>query len=339
VQSDSGNEANAQAQVPQPAAVGQTTDKPATPAAANAATPANAATTDIPVANAGKVENGAPQNTAGANVIKQGDQVDTSQSNIAQSDTPKNVAAQGDVNDPSLDDAGKITGVTNSAAKGRAFQTDALADKDGKSDAARSGAPETAGPQPDVQNIAGTPKSAPQPAPATIFDINSIVAPQAQSSPAAAATANLHIQVSAHASPDLPALAVEIVAKSQSGARQFDIRLDPPELGRVEVRLSIDASGKASAHLSADQPQTLSLLQKDAPILTRALRDAGLDVSQNGLNFSLRQQGENLNGSAGNNARRGSSRGLPLVATVSIDATGGSAAYRGLANGRLDIRV
>ena len=61
----------------------------------------------------------------------------------------------------------------------------------------------------------------------------------------------------------------------------------------MEVRLSIDATGKASAHLSADQPQTLNLLQKDAPALTRALREAGLDVSQDGLNFSLRQQSDN----------------------------------------------
>ena len=130
---------------------------------------------------------------------------------------------------------------------------------------------------------------------------------------------------------------MEIAAKSQSGAKQFDIRLDPPELGRVEVRLSIDATGKASAHLSADQPQTLTLLQKDAPVLTRALRDAGLDVSQDGLNFSLRQQSENNSGNAGNGGRR--ARSFPLTASLSIDATTGSSAYRGLANGRLDIRV
>jgi hypothetical protein len=81
----------------------------------------------------------------------------------------------------------------------------------------------------------------------------------------------------------------------------------------------------------------LSLLQKDAPVLARALRDAGLDVSQNGLNFSLRQQGENFNGNAGNNGRR--PRSFALSASVAIDATAGSAAYRGPANGRLDIRV
>ena len=150
-----------------------------------------------------------------------------------------------------------------------------------------------------------------------------------------------HIQVTAQphdTAPNLPALAVEIAAKSQSGAKQFDIRLDPPELGRVEVRLSIDATGKASAHLSADQPQTLSLLQKDASVLTRALRDAGLDVSQNGLNFSLRQQSGQDAGAGANPGRR-SARGLALTATTSIEATAASAAYSGPADGHLDIRV
>ena len=150
-----------------------------------------------------------------------------------------------------------------------------------------------------------------------------------------------HIQVTAQphdTAPTLPALAVEIAAKSQSGAKQFDIRLDPPELGRVEVRLSIDATGKASAHLSADQPQTLSLLQKDASVLTRALRDAGLDVSQNGLNFSLRQQSGQDSGAGANPGRR-TGRGLSLTATTSIEATAASAAYSGSADGHLDIRV
>ena len=52
--------------------------------------------------------------------------------------------------------------------------------------------------------------------------------------------------------------------------------------------------------MTADQPQTLDLLQKDAPTLTQALRDAGLDVSQSGLNFSLRgQDRQNDDGSNG----------------------------------------
>jgi flagellar hook-length control protein FliK len=169
--------------------------------------------------------------------------------------------------------------------------------------------------------------------------VNSLTTPQAQQ-PAqnAAPVLTQHVQVSAQSTPNVPALAVEIAAKSQSGAKQFDIRLDPPELGRVEVRLSIDATGKASAHLSADTPQTLDLLQKDAPALTRALRDAGLDVSQDGLNFSLRHQGSQ-DSNAGNSGSRGNGRGFALTATNSIDATATSAAYRSVADSRLDIRV
>lgn len=180
--------------------------------------------------------------------------------------------------------------------------------------------------QPQLPNLGLTGVSTPQ--------------PQTQTgAPQAAVPANTlaqHIQVTAQ--PNVPALAVEIAAKSQSGAKQFDIRLDPPELGRVEVRLSIDSSGKASAHLSADQPQTLDLLQKDAPALTRALRDAGLNVSQDGLNFSLRQQAQDNgrdSGFAGGNARGRAT----LSAIVVSDSSNATSAYRAPLDGRLDIRV
>jgi flagellar hook-length control protein FliK len=131
---------------------------------------------------------------------------------------------------------------------------------------------------------------------------------------------------------------VAIAARSQSGNKQFDIRLDPPELGRVEVRLSIDATGKAQASLSADQPRTLDLLKTDAPALTRALRDAGLNVSQNGLNFSLRGQ-DRQNGGNGFTPRSGRSAQTSLIATSVIGSVQGGANYQGSADGRLDIRV
>lgn len=176
--------------------------------------------------------------------------------------------------------------------------------------------------------------------------VTALAAPQAQPAPAPIAAANpLHVQITAQPhspAPNLPALAVEIAAKSQSGTKQFDIRLDPPELGRVEVRLSIDATGKASAHLSADQRQTLDLLQKDAPALTRALREAGLQVSQDGLNFSLRQQAgdSGAQGQAGRRAPRGAA--LSATASLSSSATSAPMDFSGSrmgADGRLDIRV
>ena len=197
--------------------------------------------------------------------------------------------------------------------------------------------------KPAATEGASVPKEAPAPHQAAAdtnhITVAPLAAPQAQQ-PSQAAAPNLtqHVQVTAQPTPNVPALAVAIAAKSQSGAKQFDIRLDPPELGRVEVRLSIDATGKASAHLSADQPQTLDLLQKDAPALTRALRDAGLDVSQDGLNFSLRHQG-GQDANANHGGGRGAQRSFNLSASTSIEATAAGAAYRGVADGRLDIRV
>jgi flagellar hook-length control protein FliK len=210
---------------------------------------------------------------------------------------------------------------------------------------ANSGQTNTASPDDVKQAASPAPQAAatgnmPMLKPADAGNSNLPVIPGAapQNQPGQANTAlTQNVQVST-SGPNVPALAVEIAARSQSGAKQFDIRLDPPELGRVEIRLSIDATGKASAHVSADQPQTLDLLQKDAPTLTRALRDAGLNVAQNGLNFSLRQQQGDA-GASGNQNRGGNGRSFTLAAVSNIDATPAGATYRGPADGRLDIRV
>jgi flagellar hook-length control protein FliK len=90
--------------------------------------------------------------------------------------------------------------------------------------------------------------------------------------------------------PNVQAIAVSIAAQAQPGSKQFNIRLDPPELGRVDVRLMVDSTGKAQAHLAVDKPQTLELLQRDSGTLARALKDSGVQLNNNGLQFSLKGQ-------------------------------------------------
>jgi flagellar hook-length control protein FliK len=138
--------------------------------------------------------------------------------------------------------------------------------------------------------------------------------------------------------PNIPALAVSIAAQSQSGAKEFDIRMDPPELGRVEVRLTVDSTGKAQAHLAADKPQTLELLQSNSGALVRALKDSGVQLSNNGLQFSLKGQDRQGDGS-----QQFPSRGRPLAvtATASTVSAGESASlssYMTSSTG-VDIRV
>jgi len=84
-------------------------------------------------------------------------------------------------------------------------------------------------------------------------------------------------------------LAVEIVARAQDGLRRFEIRLDPPELGRIDVRLDVDSGGKVTSRLTVERADTLDLLRRDAPQLERALQHAGLNT-EGGLEFSLRDQ-------------------------------------------------
>jgi flagellar hook-length control protein FliK len=207
---------------------------------------------------------------------------------------------------PAADD-GKATGAAQpmseartvaaaKAAPGKTAQAEAgnfqniLQDANRQTDAAE--------PVPATSEASKPVETPPTPAARPSPELNAITlaAPPAQAAQSMAGTDRLAAAAQAstpslpQAAPDVNQFAVDIAARSLSGAKQFDIRLDPPELGRVDVRLSIDAHGKAEAHLTADQPQTLELLQKDAPALARALRDAGLNVNQDGLNFSLKNQ-------------------------------------------------
>jgi hypothetical protein len=85
-------------------------------------------------------------------------------------------------------------------------------------------------------------------------------------------------------------LAIEISARARAGGHRFDIRLDPPELGRIEVRLHVGRQGDVTSHLVVDRPETLDLLRRDASDLERSLQQAGLKTADNGLQFSLRDQ-------------------------------------------------
>jgi flagellar hook-length control protein FliK len=163
-----------------------------------------------------------------------------------------------------------------------------------------------------------TPPTVQQPVVPQIAGVTAVSAPQAPAAPQPVALSLHPAAPSPDSLPNLNSFALDIAAKSHDGLKQFDIRMDPPELGRVDVRLSIDNSGKVQAHLTADQPQTLALLQKDSTVLRGALRDAGLNMAQNGLNFSLK--GQNPEQRSANNGGSARGRSLSIRATAAIDA-------------------
>lgn len=123
--------------------------------------------------------------------------------------------------------------------------------------------------------------------------------PQTQTNSTAPAAQTKHAQ---HADADqtavraLPAahqVAREIVRRFGGGDTRFELRLDPPELGRVDVRLDVSRDHRVTAVISADSPQALTDLARHARELEQMLQSAGLELGDNGLSFDLRQHAAN----------------------------------------------
>jgi flagellar hook-length control protein FliK len=134
----------------------------------------------------------------------------------------------------------------------------------------------------------------------------------------------------------LSGVPVLIATRALAGDKHFEIRLDPPELGRIEVRLKVDRDGQLSSHVIADRSDTLTLLRRDGAGLERALQDAGFKTAGDGLQFSLRDQ-------SGHGQQDSRPAPQPLAAdqdtTARLDAVPGTyMRYSGRAGG-LDIRV
>lgn len=137
----------------------------------------------------------------------------------------------------------------------------------------------------------------------------------------------------------LNSLAADIALRAAGGNSRFEIRLDPAELGRIDVRLEVDKHGNVTSHLTVERPATLDMLRNDAPKLQQALENAGLKTGDSGLQFSLRDQS-----SSGQNNDNGSSRSSQRVIITDEDTVPAQVAGRTYgralgASGGIDIRI
>ncbi len=84
---------------------------------------------------------------------------------------------------------------------------------------------------------------------------------------------------------------------------KFTLRLDPPELGRVEVSLKLHEGGRVDALIRTEHGHTLDLLQRDVRILERAFHQLGLKP-EGGIQFASGQQGQGHTGSSFSQAQQ-----------------------------------
>jgi hypothetical protein len=136
----------------------------------------------------------------------------------------------------------------------------------------------------------------------TPIDPATAMVQSAPQSPPPAPAAAAPIQPAATVPVPLAGLPVAIAANAQSGTSRFEIRLDPPELGRIDVRLHVHPDGQVTSHLIVDRSETLDLLRRDAADLERSLQQAGLKTSDQGMQFTLRDHSHEGDGGRGHRA-------------------------------------
>jgi flagellar hook-length control protein FliK len=174
---------------------------------------------------------------------------------------------------------------------------------------------------------------------AELGQIANTVQQPAQPAPTSTPAPQLSVTASNTGAVPLNGLALQIALTAQSGRSRFEIRLDPAELGRIDVRIDLDRHGQITSHLTVEKPETLAMLRQDAPQLQRALDAAGFRTADGGLQFSLRDQsssGQNSGNEAGRNVHRliiSEDDAIPVtIAGRSYGRTPGS-------GGGVDIRV
>lgn len=92
------------------------------------------------------------------------------------------------------------------------------------------------------------------------------------------------------ARPDIASISLRIAQSARDGKQQFEIALDPPELGRIDVKLEFGRDGRVTTHLMVERSDTLDALLRDSRGLERALQNQGLKLDEGGLQYHLRDQ-------------------------------------------------
>nr|WP_294815761.1 flagellar hook-length control protein FliK [uncultured Sphingomonas sp.] len=234
---------------------------PAQPIDAKVAVPAELLAAGMPPQPAVQPQQPAPRETMQA--------ANGATPSVARKSAPANALA-GNANQPAANAATPSTAdfANAVAARGDSTGGETNADAQGQPDARPAGLARTDTPGPAFQPIHGAANnSAPASAPAT--------------EPVIEARAG-HLGHS---------LGVEIARKVEMGEETLRIRLNPIELGRIEVTLAFDDKGSLQATVRTESAQAMDLLRQDAPDLARTLDQAGVRTDAQSFRFENRDGG------------------------------------------------
>ena len=125
-----------------------------------------------------------------------------------------------------------------------------------------------------------------------------------------------------------------IVRTAEAGGRQLQIRLQPAELGRLDIRLDFDGEQGVRVHIRADNEPALELLQRQGHTLERALQQSGFELGRDAIRYDLDPSGgrsarggdASAGDGDGHRAGRGQGDGEPGHGERAADDAGADAA-------------
>ena len=107
-----------------------------------------------------------------------------------------------------------------------------------------------------------------------------------------------------------------IIAKNakETGVQTISLRLDPPELGKLQVQMKYKKGDPLKVHVVLEKADTASMFQRDAHALESALNDAGLQTDGSSLTFEFSQDGNAFKQAMGQESS--GSQGQPKTETL-----------------------
>lgn len=80
-------------------------------------------------------------------------------------------------------------------------------------------------------------------------------------------------------------MGLEVARRVSAGGDELLIRLDPAELGRINIRMSVNEQGHLRAVVAAEAPAVLDAIRGDVSELNRALEQAGVRTDSQSFRF------------------------------------------------------
>jgi len=88
---------------------------------------------------------------------------------------------------------------------------------------------------------------------------------------------------------------VNITQSAIKGVDKVEIKLNPADLGQLEIKMQIGKDGRLHTQIIASNAETLDLLQKDLSSLKDAFNNAGYQTDDGSFSFSYRGEEQNDN--------------------------------------------